>query len=122
MTNKQTSPLLTNVDIMDHTATFQAGAISSVNSGNPKLINVTIAGNTASSFDAIDTHTGSALTIRNSIVWGQNRGTNHFSHSIFSGTNTESNGNIHTEHFSMTDVFTDPENDDYSLLNRSEEH
>lgn len=119
MTNNQSSPLLTNVAIIDNTANFQAGAISSANSGNPKLINVTIAGNTASSFDAIDTHTGSALTIRNSIVWGQNRGTNHFSHSIFSGTNTESNGNIHAEHFSMTDVFTDPENDDYSLLNNT---
>src|SRR5690625_7989794 len=108
--------MLTNVAIIDNTANLQALAISSANSGNPKLINVTIAGNTASYFDAIDTHTGSALTIRNSIVWGQKRGTNKYSNSIFSGTNKESINYIQAEHFIFTDIFTVQHIITYSLI------
>ncbi|MGN7890072.1 right-handed parallel beta-helix repeat-containing protein [Dyadobacter endophyticus] len=76
MSNQQSSPVLINCAIIDNVSINSGAAMANFGS-SPILINCTIAGNASSgtSAFAIRNADNSSLTVRNSIVYGNTRGT-----------------------------------------------
>jgi len=108
------SPVLTNVLIANNTAATNGGAIRNENNSSPNLTNVTIANNAGST--ALYATDGST-SLANSIVYGTISATYAPQYSLIEGNTDFTNGNIDAASYSLTDIFNDNANGDYSLKN-----
>jgi len=132
--NSNSSPTLINVFISGNTSNggwngYQGGIAWGGgiynSSSSPILINVTIAGNKAQGTggnggygSGMTNHNSSAPKIYNTILFGID-GTADIDaqHSFIQGLSDTTNGNVNATIFEITDIYTDYENDDYSLNN-----
>ena len=108
------SPVLTNVLIANNTATTNGAAIRNEAASSPTLTNVTIAGNTGSTTLYA---TNGSTSLSNSIVLGTVSGSYVPQYSLIEGNTDFSNGNIDATEITVSDIFTDPANGDYTLKN-----
>lgn len=115
--NQSAALKLTDVLIVNNSTNFQGGGFRNL-SGNPVLTNVTIANNTAvnsATTTAIDI-AGGTPQINNSIIYGTVTGSYTPQYSLIEGNTDFTNGNINPSAYSLSAVFTDPANGDYTLL------
>ena len=87
-----------------------------------EVSNITIAKNKASSGVALFNYYNSVPSITNSIIWGEiinDTATPTYSYSLIKDNSDTSNQNLDASEITEFDLFKDPDNDDYSVLNSS---
>ncbi|MBX2952594.1 MAG: T9SS type A sorting domain-containing protein [Leadbetterella sp.] len=117
--NQNSGLFLTNVAVVGNSTNFQGGGLRNL-SGNPELINVTFAGNTAAhaASTALDI-AGGTPDFRNTLVLGTVTGSYTARHSLIQGNTNLTNGNLDASGVTPENVFTDPANGNYTLLDCS---
>ena len=113
--NNASSPIIINSLFTNNGNTIgivNGGAIYNEGASSPQLTNVSIANNYG--LTAVYSTAGST-TINNSIVLGGISGTYTPQYSLIEGNTDFSNGNINASGISVSDIFTDPANGDYTL-------
>jgi len=117
--NSVTAAKFINCLITGNTATYHSGAGGVYNTNSTltvAFINSTIAGNngTYGYFN-----TGDGTFLQNSIIWEVVSGNYKASNSLIKDKTDTTNGNIDATGFAAEDVFTDPDNGDYTLKENS---
>jgi len=114
--NQKSDLQLTNVLIEKNHANFRGGGLRNL-SGNPVLTNVTFIHNTAADTAATGADIeGGTPGFNNTLVFGTVKGSYTARHSLIQGHTDSANGNIDASGIAPINVFTDPENGDYTLL------
>ncbi len=121
MYNENSSPTLTNIVVSSNAADAGGGLYN--NASAPVLINSTISGNAADAGGGFY-NDASAPHILNTIVFGNginnisnvNSSNPKFVHSLIENRNDTDNGNIDATGISVSDIFSDPFNGDFSLV------
>jgi len=118
--NENSALALTNVVIANNSTSFKGGGFRNL-SGNPALTNVTLANNTAEN----NTETAAMYIeagtpqLNNTIVYGTVDGIYTAHYSLIEGNADFTNGNLDATEITVTDIFTDAANGDYTLLENS---
>ncbi|MDO3693396.1 right-handed parallel beta-helix repeat-containing protein [Wenyingzhuangia sp. chi5] len=117
---------LINSCISNNRASMYGGGCYYTSTSKTTMVNTTLIKNISQSNStghAIYNHLYSRVTIGNSIIFGIIRNTSSATytsnHSIIEGSSNTLNGNIDASGLSAFDIFTDPTNNDYSLLSSS---
>ena len=124
------SPSIINSVFYANTTTNEGGAIRNVDNSNPIITNSTFSANSASNGGAISLAADCAVTINNSIIWGNtatsgkqfyiNGGTLTLNYSCYSnGTNDVSGTPTATNCITTNPRFIDSANDDFILFGNS---
>ncbi|MGC4130387.1 MAG: T9SS type A sorting domain-containing protein, partial [Bergeyella sp.] len=114
MANYSSSPSVTNIRFTDNSATSNGGGIYN-NSGNGIFTNVTMANNGSTGFYAYGW-----TYWKNSIIWDAITGSNYSAeYSLIEGNTATTNGNIDATGITVTDIFNDATNGDYTLKSSS---
>ena len=120
--NIASSPTLINSVIYRNSSNTQGGGIANSNKAAPFISHITIAKNKASSGVALFNYYNSVPSITNSIIWGEiinDTATPTYSYSLIKDNSDTSNQNLDASEITEFDLFKDPDNDDYSVLNSS---
>ncbi|GLB49601.1 choice-of-anchor Q domain-containing protein [Neptunitalea lumnitzerae] len=117
--DNNSAPDLLNTAIYKNSAFNGNGGGIYNNNASSDLTNVTLANNSASGSGSGFYNVNSSFDISNSILWDTFSNTNSYtnnSYSLIQTSSNTSNGNIDATGLSITDIFTDPTNDDFTLL------
>jgi len=116
ITNQDNSaPTILNSLFVNNTATTDGGAIYNVANSSPTLVNITVVGNNNTDGGLFNEDTSNP-SLYNSIIWGGTTGNYQAENSIIEGNNNTINGNIDAANLTLTNLFKDPANGDYSLF------
>ncbi len=127
--NYSSSPAFKNVLITNNTATYGGGGVVNITS-SAKYTNVTISGNTAQLGGGMYNDLSSNPKLYNAILLGNSATTDagvytntanstpDVRYSLVQGVSSTDNGNLDATSITSADIFTDPNNDDYSLNDR----
>ncbi len=118
--NENSDLKLTNVLIANNSTERWGGGFRNL-SGNPVFTNVTLVNNTAANQPATTAMEIVAGTpqINNSVIFGTTTGTYTAHYSFIEGNSDFTNGNIDASTYTLSDVFSDNTNGDYTLKNSS---
>ena len=118
--NENSALTLTNVQITGNNTSFRGGGFRNL-SGNPILVNVTLADNNAVNHTetaGIDI-AGGTPQLNNSILYGTISGTYDSQYSLIEGSDDTGDGNIDATDITSDDVFNGPGTGDYNLKSGS---
>ncbi len=111
-------PTLLNVSIQSNTASENGSGMYNVDQSSATLTNVSIVGNSATvNSEEVSgcVSDNSEVILNNSIIWDAISGDYIAQNSLIKDSNDTSNGNLDATGLVDSDVFTDPDNGDYSL-------